>query len=138
MPLYDIKSTDREFQPIQRVTASGILKVKGESYQWANRTWFYPDTTLTVKEFSEGLNAFDSKSVISEDQTIITVQKASYQLSAFLNRDASTEIRDLWNKRMQRRYDPHLQITKRELSTLVDELVRPFETRSIGFDGNYR
>jgi len=138
MPLVDIDPTDKEFQAIQRVTASGILKVKGESYKWANRIWFYPDTTITVQEFSEGLNAFDSKVNIAADQSVLTIGKTSGLISALLNSDTSAEIQKVWQNRMSRKYDVKLEITKKELSVLVDELIRPFESKPIGFDGNYR
>ena len=138
MPLVDINPADKDFQAIQRVTASGILKVKGEPYQWANRTWFHPDTTLTVKEFTEGLNAFESATEISNDQSLLTVQKARELIAAYLKKDVSAETQQLWEKRMSRKFEPKLNITKRELSILVDELIRPFEIKTIGFDGNYR
>jgi len=138
MPLIDVNPTDKEFQAIQRVTASGILKVKGESYKWANRTWFYPDTTITVQEFSEGLNAFDSKVNIATDQSVLTIGKTSGLISALLNSDTSAEIQKVWQNRMSRKYDVMLTITKKELSVLVDELIHPFESKPIGFDGNYR
>lgn len=138
MPLVDIGPTDKDFQAIQRVTASGILKFKGEPHQWANRSWFYPDTTLTVNEFSEGLNAFEPKVKVSNDQAVLTAQKACDLLGACLNRDISGEIQQLWEARMGRKFDPELAITKRELSIWIDELIRPFETKTIGFDGNYR
>lgn len=137
MPLIDVSPEDKDFQAIQRVAASGILKVKGESYKWANRTWFYPETTITVQEFSEGLNVFDQKVTVVNDQSVLTVQKASGLLSGLLNRNTLAEIEKLWESRMDRKFDNQLAITKRELSILTDELVRPFETKSIGFDGNY-
>jgi len=138
MPLIDVNPSDKEFQAVQRATASGILKVKGESWKWANRTWFYPDTTITVKEFSEGLSAFDHKFIFPVDLSNLNVQKASELLSSFLNRDTSIEIQKIWEGRISRKFDPKLDITKRELSILVDEMIHPFETRQIGFDGNYR
>ena len=138
MPLVDVNPTDKEFQAIQRVTASGILKVKGESYKWANRTWFYPDTTITVKEFSEGLNAFDSTMKTIGDQSVLTIGKTSGLISSLLNTDISAEIQKVWESRMSRKYDIKLEITKKELSVLVDELIHPFESKTIGFDGNYR
>ena len=137
MPLIDVNPADKEFQAIQRVTASGILKVKGESYKWANRTWFYPDTTVTVKEFSEGLKSFDNQFSIYEDQSILTVKKANELISLFLNMNISADIQKLWEGKLKRKFDPGLLITKRELSVLVDELINPFEAKSIGFDGNY-
>ncbi|HZK96635.1 MAG TPA: FAD-dependent oxidoreductase [Prolixibacteraceae bacterium] len=137
MPLVDVSPSDKDFQAIQRITASGILKIKGESYKWANRTWFYPDTTVTVKEFSEGLKSFDDKFSIYEDQSILTVKKANELISEFLNMNISIDIQKLWQEKLNRKFDPGLLITKRELSVLVDELIRPFEAKSIGFDGNY-
>ena len=137
MPLVDVNPADKEFQAIQRVTASGILKVKGESYKWANRTWFYPDTTVTVKEFSEGLKSFDNQFPIYEDQSILTVRKAADLISVFLNKDTSADIQKLWEGKLNRKYDSKLIITKRELSVLADDLIRPFEAKPIGFDGNY-
>lgn len=138
MPLVDVNPKDREFQAIQRVTASGILKVKGESWKWANRTWFYPDTTLSVSEFSEGLNAFNDKFPRSDDHSILTVQKASAMISALLNKNLTAEIQKIWTNKINRKYKPSLPVTKRELAVVTDQLIRPFETRSIGFDGNYK
>ncbi len=138
MPLVDVNPKDQDFQAIQRITASGILKVKGEAYKWANRTWFYPDTTLTVKEFSEGLNAFDSKIAVSGDQSLLTIRKARELFIKYLGKDISPELQIIWENRLKREFDPKLAITKRELSILADELIRPFESKTIGFDGNYR
>jgi hypothetical protein len=138
MPLVDVSPADKEFQAIQRITASGILKVKGESHDWANRSWFYPDTVIMVKEFSEGLHAFDPKFSMNDDQSLLTVQKTGSLIGNFLNKDISGEIQRIWKTRMTRKFDPKLVITKRELSVLTDELIRPFETKSIGFDGNYK
>jgi len=138
MPLFDVNPTEKNFKTIQRVTASGILKVKGESYHWANRTWFYPTATITVKEFSEGLNAFDKKFTVSTDQAILNLQKASDMISTLQNKDCSKEILKIWENKMDRKFDSKLEVNKCELSILIDELIRPFETKSIGFDGNYR
>jgi hypothetical protein len=138
MPLTDVNPEDKDFQAIQRVTASGILKVKGESYKWANRTRFFPDTTITVKEFSDGLKAFNNKMNLNDDYSVLTLQKASDLISVMLNRETMTEIKHLWESRLNRKFDARLAVTKRELSVLVDELVRPFKSREIGFDGNYR
>lgn len=137
MPLVDVNPSDKDFQSIQRVTSSGILSVKGESYKWANRTWFNPDTTIIVKEFSEGLNAFSSQFAVLNDPSILTLGKAVNLLSAFTGTDKTAEIKRLWGIRMDRKFDPKLTITKRELSVLCDEVLRPFEAKTIGFDGNF-
>ena len=137
MPLIDVNPTDKAFQAIQRVTVSGILKVKGESYQWANRSWFYPDSTVTVKVFSEGLKTIDRNEVVENDNSVLTVLKASNLLSGFLKRDVKLEIRKIWSYRMSRKFEENLPLNRRELSILTDELIRPFDTKRVGFDGNW-
>jgi hypothetical protein len=138
MPLYDVKPVDRDFQAIQRVTASGILKVKGEPWKWANRTWFYPDTTIAINEFSEGIIAFFPNVALVKNSSPLTVKSAFEILGECLGKDVSAEFKQIWETRMTRKYDPELAITKRELSVAVDEILRPFEAREIGFDGNYQ
>ena len=137
MPLIDVNPTDKAFQAIQRVTVSGILKVKGESFQWANRSWFYPDSTITVMAFTEGLKSLDNKVVVKNDDSVLTLQKASDLLSLFLNRHTLTEIQQIWKNRINRKFDLNSALTKREISVLTDELIRPFKTRQVGFDGNW-
>ena len=137
MPLIDVTPADKAFQAIQRVTVSGILKAKGESFQWANRTWFYPDTTLSINEFCQGLHSFDKNTILQDDKSPLTLGKLSALLSQYLKKDVATQIEQLWNKKIGRKYDENTTVTKREISILADELIRPFETRTIGFDGNY-
>jgi len=138
MPLIDVNPTDKAFQAIQRVTVSGILKVKGESFQWANRSWFYPDSTVTVKVFSEGLKTFDTNEEVESDNSVLTLGKAADMLSKFLKRDLKLEIQGVWSSRMNRKSDENLPLTRRELSVLTDELIRPFKIKSVGFDGNWK
>ncbi len=138
MPLIDVNPTDKAFQAIQRVTVSGILKVKGESFQWANRSWFYPDSTVTVKVFSEGLKTFDTNEEVESDNSVLTIGKAADMLSKFLKRDLKLEIQGVWSSRMNRKSDKNLPLTRRELSVLTDELIRPFKIKSVGFDGNWK
>ncbi len=137
MPLFDVSPLDKEFQSIQRTTACGILRVKGVPYQWANRTYFFPDTTITAKEFSEGLNAIDKNFNVTQDMNILTVKSASALLGRFLKRDISSEIEMILGSRSENKNNPDHPVTKRELSVIVDKLIKPFEYRSVGFDGHY-
>lgn len=57
-PLYDVKPDDPDFALLQRIAATGILRMTGEPFQWANRTWFYPERGLSVGEFSRGLHDY--------------------------------------------------------------------------------
>lgn len=138
MPLVDVTPNDPDFQAIQQVTSSGILKIKGESHSWANRTWFYPDSTITIQEFSEGLHSFNPKTMVRAELTGLSVNQAIQMISECVGKDIADLESTIWAKRMKRSFDPELRITKRELSILVDQLIRPFETKTIGFDGKYK
>lgn len=57
MPYFDVPPTHPQFEAVQRVGASGLLPGKGEPYQWANRTWFYPDSLVKMADLPAGLDA---------------------------------------------------------------------------------
>lgn len=136
MPLVDVTPADREFQAIQRVASSGILKVKGEPYKWANRTWFFPDTTITVREFTEGLSSFSSDLKIVDKKEVLTLKVASEFLSVIMRKDVSKEIANVLSNHFRKDYYSDQALTKREISVVVDEMLKPFE-KKIDFKGNY-
>jgi hypothetical protein len=138
MPLYDVNPEDKAFQAIQRSTASGILKVMGEPYQWANRTWFFPDSTLTVAEFTEGLNAFSQNVNIESGKHFLTIQKTSELISAVVGYNVKNKLEEIWINSIREEFIPNRFILKRELAVIVDSIIKPFETKTIGFDGNYK
>lgn len=136
LPLVDVTPADREFQAIQRVASSGILKVKGEPYKWANRTWFFPDTTITVREFTEGLSSFSSDLKIVDKKEVLTLKVASEFLSVIMRKDVSKEIANVLSNHFRKDYYSDQALTKREISVVVDEMLKPFE-KKIDFKGNY-
>lgn len=136
MPLVDVTPEDSEFKAIQRVTASGILKVKGEPYKWANRTWFYPDTTISVREFSEGLNVFDKKIQVIDSKKVLTLNRAVELISEMVEKDISKQAFLVLDNHFNKKYEGNRVLTKREISIIVDELVNPFGKR-IDFHGNF-
>ena len=124
MPLFDVKPTDPAFETIQKVTATGILKTKGESYQWANRTWFYPEQNISVQEFTEGLNQFDKKNKIVKDTALLTEQEA---VNLLIKAGAKIQNKNFSAK----------PINKRDLALLIEENLHPFETE-IDFSGSIK
>lgn len=135
MPLADVTPADREFQAIQRVAASGLLKVKGEPYKWANRSWFYPDTSISVKEFSEGLNSYNPEVKIINNPEKLTMQKAVDLIRELKETDTASAATHL-KAHFGKSYNPEMVLTKREISVLADKVLKPFE-RDIDFKGNF-
>lgn len=58
MPYIDVPFNHKQFVAIQKIGATGIMKGKGIPFKWANQTWFYPDSFMTVKELAEGLQPY--------------------------------------------------------------------------------
>lgn len=60
MPYIDVLPGDPYWTDIQRIGATGILKGVGRPEGWANKTFFYPDSTITEKELAAGLYEFEN------------------------------------------------------------------------------
>jgi hypothetical protein len=58
MPYVDVKPDDIYWKAIQKAGATGILKGTGKAEGWANKTFFYPDSTISYDEFVNGINSF--------------------------------------------------------------------------------
>lgn len=120
-PLFDVKPDDPDFELLQRVAATGILRMTGEPYQWANRSWFYPEGQITVGEFCRGLHDYAPQIEPVDDETLLTVARA-----AELLRQAGG------NPSAEASQSP---VTRRELARMVEEALHPFD-RPVDFEGN--
>lgn len=119
MPLYDVKPDNPHFKAIQRITATGLIQTVGEPFHWSNRTWFYPDSTITVNEFAEALNTFlDSPVAADNDPGVLTGKKLKALLSA-----AVTDFKP----RTALPVDENKALTRSELAFLLDDWLNPFE-----------
>ncbi len=137
MPLFDVNSTDIDFQSIQRVTATGILQVRGEAYKWANRTWFYPDTTVTINEFTRGLHQYDKNTEESTSTELLSMDRLAELLSEISERDLRPEFNRIVKERNYNT-DGRALVNKRQIAVLTDMLLNPFGSRAIDFNGNYK
>jgi hypothetical protein len=61
LPFYDVPPGRPQFEAIQRVAAAGILQGTGEPYQWANRTWFYPDSLADNPQLPKLFRSHDAR-----------------------------------------------------------------------------
>lgn len=125
MPLFDVKPSEPAFETIQKICATGILKTKGESYKWANRTWFYPEATITIQEFTEGLNQFNKKIKIIKNQEILTEAEA---VKILTSAGGTFKAKENYSAKV---------ITKKDLAILIEKSLNPF-AKEIDFSGNIK
>ena len=58
LPYVDVRPGDTYWEVIQKAGATGILKGTGKMEGWANKTYFYPDSTVAYYEFVDAINDF--------------------------------------------------------------------------------
>lgn len=122
-PLYDVTPEDPDFEMLQRIAATGILRLTGEPYHWANRSWFYPERTLSVGEFTEGLHDYAPQVEAVDDPAPLTAAAA-----AALLRKAGGEVPEALAA------DAATPLTRREAARMTDRALHPFD-RDIDFEG---
>ncbi|GHS91695.1 hypothetical protein FACS1894203_2920 [Bacteroidia bacterium] len=125
MPLFDVNPKDSYFEAAQRVTATGIIRTTGEAYHWANRTWFYPDSVISIAEFTEGLHAFDKKFPVVNNSLLLTTKGLGEILFPFIDNLDNTK------------FQSSSPVQRKELAVLLDEYLKPFE-KEITHQGNYK
>ena len=126
MPLYDVQPDDPHFQAIQKIAATGILKTQGEPYNWANRTWFHPDSHITTGEFYEGLNNFHYPVNHEPNDTLLNLGKCIEILSSLKGNSVEEQIINDWDSISERPYEPDAPATKQEIAVLLDRILNPF------------
>jgi hypothetical protein len=135
MPLYDVKPDDADFESIQKITAAGILKTKGEPFHWANRTWFYPDSTLTVGELCSGLRDCGYVTDASKNAggEILTASKC-LEILRTLNGTSAHAVENAGNRVLER--SPETPLSKRDVAVIIDKVLNPFD-KFIDHRGKY-
>ena len=126
MPLYDVKPDNPHFQAIQKIAATGILKTQGEAYNWANRTWFHPDSHITIGEFYEGLNHFHYPVNHEPNDTLLNFGKCIEILSYLKGNSVEEQVINEWDNISTRPYEPDAPATKQEIAVLLDRILNPF------------
>ncbi len=124
-PLYDVGPEDPDFAILQRIAATGILCMTGEPYYWANRSWFYPERTISVAEFTRRLNEYAPQIAVEENPAPLTAAQAVNLLQRAGSKPFAV-----------REEDRGKPVTRRELAIMLDDNLDPF-SRPIDHNGNY-
>jgi hypothetical protein len=155
MPYADVSPSNPHFMAIQRVGATGLLQGKGQPSAWANRTWFYPDSTMRTEQFLEAfpiemLATRERKKIDAAANASLTIEQSIYWISLLRQQAARTtkSSMPLWdstklqqiaqaNWQQWRLSDFNLQraITRSELAVLLDALFDPFSTYAVNHYG---
>ncbi|MCF1716359.1 FAD-dependent oxidoreductase [Flavihumibacter sp. RY-1] len=136
-PFLDVPPSHPQFQAIHRVGATGLLKGKGIPFQWANQTWFYPDSTIQAQDFLTAWKEFKGQQFanslwLETEEGVLTINTAFYIIQA----GDLAKMKSYWKKWGLQNFDPNRPITKKELAVLLDQLIKPFE-RPVNLKGEW-
>ncbi len=130
MPYFDIRPADKAWASVQRIGATGIIRGTGKPEGWANKTFFYPDSTITAKELCNGLvNAYSAhRFKLREDEVLINKSILAEILADMIS---STQRQQLLSEA------PAANLTRRDLALWLDTLLNPFR-KEVDWNGHFK
>ncbi|MBV6646631.1 MAG: FAD-dependent oxidoreductase [Cyclobacteriaceae bacterium] len=140
MPFLDTTPDSKYFQPLQKMGVSGVLKGHGIPYKWANQTWIYPDSMVTVAEVAQAIdfclglkeaNFNDAKiREITRKEAVLRIWQAA-QGSNENSFDQSLKFsyhKDWLPWQQSPETDMEKTLTRKELAFILDRAFDPFNT----------
>jgi ribulose 1,5-bisphosphate synthetase/thiazole synthase len=152
MPYIDAGINHPQFVAIQKVGATGLLRGKGIPYQWANQTWFYPDSIVDANLFIKHYNEFDSTNIQLSNSflTIQDVINITYNTGTKLrlklagNKMANTTlpafqkfVQEKWKFWGLKNYQPNRPLLRKELAVLLTNTIDPFLLKDVDYEGKF-
>lgn len=125
MPYIDVNPSDTDFEVMQKIGATGLIKGVGVPYEWANQTWFYPEGTISEYEMVEGFKDFYGPSQISiEGSGKLLTTRFLLEIIAQIHPAYEVKVSHYRSTVQQRGVERNL--TRREAALLIDTLMDPF------------
>lgn len=138
MPYRDAGITHPHFKSIQRIGATGILKGKGIPYQWANQTWFYPDSLVNTSAFIKDFEPFAKvNNITNQLLTIADVLEIIKQTNASIYENYKNEFAAKWIEWGLKEFNKERNITRAELAVVLDKTIDPFHIKGVDYNGNF-
>ena len=146
LPFCDVAPDDAGWQAVQQIGAMGLIKGVGKSINWENKTFFYPDSAISVREVEQNLQTYvKTKPVknnvknewlsISEAKKIID-QYAKYPASIFKPVTQHPFDEAFWKDSLQLdNFIAGRPITRKELAVLFAYHITSFAEEHIDFYG---
>ena len=149
LPFTDVKPDHPYWEQIQKIGVSGILRGTGKPEGWANKMFFYPDSTIIIRELEANIKDYlpayeevHTGSLIGD--SLLTISSAFHileRLHRIINRSYAKypsviddifntgDFKTTWNNIGLKEYQPDRLIKRYELAALLDSLLDPFSIR---------
>ena len=135
LPILDATPQDKDFKPLQRIAATGILRSISFNRDWRNETWMNVDSLLMTKDLSMLFNFYGMKSKTPAEHFVSmgTLMKYLKIIAKKESIHLPNNLSDYKLKKVSTISDKH--VTRRQYALLVDSLLHPFERYDVDFKG---
>lgn len=153
MPYFDVNLSHPHFLIAQRIGATDILKGKGVPHNWANQTFFYPDSLVKNDELTKDLNSvynqqflLNGKNLILNDAISIIIQLSLIKTNNtnktiwnYSNKDAlKKQIIEAWTNWNFGILDNAKPLTRIQFAKLLDATINPFNQMDVDHQGFFK
>ena len=115
MPYQELEPGDKGFASVQRVGLTGILRGRGESIGWQNRTLFRPDDPLLLRDLY--LEEYYGREYVDSDRVV-----TFFELCRLLGVECPEAL--------------DRPLTRIDAAIIIDTLADPFHSRNIDWTGS--
>ena len=133
----DVKPEHPNFEAIQRIGATGILKGEGKNYKWSNQTWFYPDSVMTNGEVINALKVIYPNLKMQANEQVMSEKLVADDAFEILTKIQPVPA-DYLQSIMKNYPNRNQPITRAVLADLIDKIIDPFHKKEVDFKGNFR
>jgi FAD dependent oxidoreductase/S-layer homology domain len=133
MPFTDVASGHPQWEAIQKIGATGILRGVGEPSKWANKTWFYPDSLVSTTALQNDLKGWCARR-FDFKQNQLTIGEA-IMVAAAIKSNNNKVTGESWKSWGLSAFDPKRMITRAEFAQLLNKVADPFTNRSVTYKG---
>jgi len=146
LPFTDVKPDHPYWEQIQKIGVTGILRGTGKPEGWANKMFFYPDSTVDINELENNILDYlptyqKNGKELSDNSIHLTIggsikvlqsiyQSISYSYSRYPvvvdEVFRSGDFASIWSNIGLKDYKPERLIRRYEFCALLDSLLNPF------------
>ena len=137
LPFLDVKPEHPNFEAIQRIGATGILKGEGKNYKWSNQTWFYPDSVMTNGEVINALKIIYPNLKMQANEQVMSEKLVADDAFEILTKVQPVPA-DYLQSIMKNYPNRNQPITRAILADLMDKIIDPFHKKEVDFKGNFK
>jgi len=153
MPYFDVSLSHPYFLVAQRIGATDILKGKGVPHNWANQTFFYPDSLVNNYVLAKDLQSVYNQQFVMSGQNLMLTDAINIiiQLSTLKTKNINKTFWKFSNKQVFTKQisnesvrwnvgllDNIKPLTRIQFAKLLDATINPFNQMDVDHQGFFK